>query len=140
MEDPEILTQRLEAAYTELVQGRNNYHPEFPSHLGTLQEAARDLVTLKPRGLLEGGYLPLTKWLGRCIDDGLTSLGASWMNPPFFGQLVEAWRAEKRLRLDRLTESLMPWSMMISRQEGSLRPEGELHPIALMNGPHPRMI
>ena len=65
-----------------------------------------------------------------CIEDGLPSraLTSESAIPDFFQELETQWLFYKDMRLEVLTESLMPWST-ISIQEGSL--DGKLPLIIL---------
>ena len=73
----------------------------------------------------------------RGIVGGLPSSEATPDIEGFFKELTRQWSKHKDIRLNVLTESLMPWSTM-SRQEGSL--DGKLRPVILMNVPHLRML
>lgn len=80
------------------------------------------------------GYCDMVNLVMRCIEDGLPSPRTSYNPEAFFRWLRLQWMSYKRIRLEVLTESLMPWSKL-SIKEGSL--DGKLPLIVLMNDPHP---
>ena len=83
------------------------------------------------------GYCLLIKLILRCIEDGLPPRRPTYDPEDFFQILRPLWTSHKRMRLELLTESLMPWST-VSILEGSL--DGKLPLTFLMNVPHRNMI